>query len=71
MDIYSTNFLMQRAFLYVDSFGIPLPILIDECNKRHLLVDLERFKQDAIDHGWKPAKAEAIVAEALQEIRIA
>lgn len=53
------------AFLFVDTYGLPLGIIIDYCSSQGVPVDLKKFVTDAISHGWPRRKALAVVRESL------
>lgn len=57
----------HNAFMYVDTYGLPLSICMDECEKQGACVAADSFVYDAIKAGWKFEKAIAVVVEAWAE----
>ena len=55
------------AFKMLDTFGFPLVMCMDECEKKGFRVALDTFVFDAIKAGWSFEKAIAVVTEAVTE----
>lgn len=55
----------DRAFEMLDTYGLPLEIAMDECEKHGIRVDLVAFMQKAVRANWGFDKALGTVQEAL------
>lgn len=45
--------IVSDTFKYVDTHGLPLPVLMDVCLKENLLISPLQFILEATNHGWK------------------
>ena len=57
----------HNAFMYVDTYGLPLSMCMDECEKQGARVAADSFVYDAVRAGWSFDKAIAVVVEAWSE----
>ena len=61
--------LFTDSFTFVDSYGIPLALVMQEASTMGQAVDIKQFIKDAIAHGWTKEKAIATANEAVNMLR--
>jgi alanyl-tRNA synthetase len=59
----------KQAFLFVDTYGLPLEYVIEHCYARGMVADLRQFMTDAVTAGWSFNHAIATVNEAVNALR--
>ena len=59
----------SNAFKMVDTYGLPLDMVIKRVSDRGLACDLQKFIQDALNAGWTQEKAVSVCNEAVSLLR--
>jgi hypothetical protein len=56
---------IPNSFKYLDTYGLPLEIMMDECEKRDTTLALDLFVRDAVNSGWTFDHAISVCMDAL------
>lgn len=57
--------LIHAGFKLFDTYGLPLAVQIEAARKYGAVLSVPSFYADAIEAGWKKARALAVIEEAL------
>lgn len=60
---------LENAFFYVDTYGLPLEMVMRRTSELGSAVDLSAFMLDAAGAGWSFDKAYAVCNEAVSGLR--
>lgn len=60
--------MIKNIFSIVSSVGLPLEIVVDECQKRQLQIDWLDFYNECLKHGWKPSGVIERIRHSVSEI---
>ena len=60
--------IFRDAFLFVDTYGLPLELVMEHVHKRNCVTDISAFLKDALLAGWSKKKALAKAEEGISAL---